>query len=397
MKKIEITTSTNLGDLERLLNDAISSPNPELKVYLARQRKNQFFKDPALAQFFATLARISSYTLVDWHDDWKADAFAEYYAENLAGLSGATFASTIVNTANKVPPLGIDDIRQSIASRNGLLKPYGETKPRVRELAFLAFDPKAREPAALTGLIYDQDGFVRRLQKWREQLLDIRPDYQQGLFSSPGAPRPIMEFLHELYQNGAEHGNKTADNKLISGIRSLSIRRHYPGSMQDLMGFAQGFPELEQYIDQWSRLNRGTTFIEVSVNDVGLGIVDRFVATRPEFLSCALEADSKLRLLLRILLTPESQNGAENFEQAYSSKDVTGQERGAGRGLERALDAVKKLNGFVSLRTGEFWLYRSFATGEGPGEAAMQQVAGGPFAPVAGTCFTALFPINLQA
>jgi hypothetical protein len=397
MKTIEITTTTNLGDLERLLVDATSNPTAELTVYLARQRKNQFFKDPALAQFFATLARVSSYTLVDWHDDWKADAFAEYYAENLAGLSGATFASKIVNVAGKAPPLGIDDVSQSIVRRNGLLKPYGETKPRVRELAFLAFDPKVREPAALTGLIYDQDGFVRRLQKWREELLDIRPDYQQGLFSSPGAPRPIMEFLHELYQNGAEHGNKTGDNDLISGIRSLSMRRHSPGSMQDLIGFAQGFPELEQYVDQWSRLNRGTTFIEVSVNDVGLGIVDRFVATRPEFLSRALEADPRLQLLLRILLTPRSQNGAGTYEQAYSSKDITGQERGAGRGLERALDAVKKLNGFVSLRTGEFWLYRSFATGDGFGDGAMLQVAGGPFAPVVGTCFTALFPINLQA
>jgi hypothetical protein len=397
MKNIEITTTTSLGDLERLLLDTISSPTPELKVYLARRRKNQFFKDPALAQFFATLARVSSYTLVDWHDDWKAEALAEYYAENLGGLSGAILASKLVNTADKVPPLGVDEIRQSIISRNGLLKPYSETEPRVRELAFLAFDPEAREPAALTGLVYDQDGFVRRLQKWREQLLDIRPDYQPGLFSSPGSPRPIMEFLHELYQNGAEHGNKTIDNKLIPGIRSLSMRRHFPGSMQDLMGFAQGFHELEQYIDQWSRLNRGTTFIEVSVNDVGLGIVDRFVTTRPEFLSRARDPDSRLRLLLRILLTPKSHDAADKYEQAYSSKDITGQERGAGRGLERAIDAVKKLHGFVSLRTGEFWLYRSFATGGDFEEAAMREVVGGPFAAVAGTCFTALFPINLQA
>ena len=206
-----------------------------------------------------------------------------------------------------------------------------------------------------------------------------------------------MEFLHELYQNGAEHGNKKADNRLISGIRSLSLRLHNPGSSADLKGFAEGFPELEKYIEEWSKLNRGTSFFEVSVNDVGLGIIDRFIATRPEFAASAERTEARLELLLRILLTPDSNNEPSNYQQAYSSKDVGGQERGAGRGLERAIDSVRKLNGFVSLRTAEFWLYRSFPNGEEIGNIAMHQVAGGPFAPVAGTCFTALFPINLRA
>jgi len=175
------------------------------------------------------------------------------------------------------------------------------------------------------------------------------------------------------------------------------MRRHNPGSMKDLHGFTEGFPELEKYIEDWSKVNRGTSFIEVSTNDVGLGIIDRFVATRPEFAASTVERDSRLGLLLRILLTPVSGQRSATYEQAYSSKDIGGQERGAGRGLERALDAVRKLNGFVSLRTGDFWLYRSFPNGEDIGDIAMHEVQGGPYVPVVGTCFTALFPINLQA
>jgi hypothetical protein len=398
MSEIQINKTTHLRDLEKHLCHVSANQKVPLKIHLARQRKHQFFKEPAMAQFFATVARITPYVLVDSHHSWTPEEALEHYGQNLAGISGATSATTITNRADASPPYGPKDFQQSIAGRHGLLKPYGQGVSRVRELAFLAFDDKRpREPAALAGLVYDQDGFVRRVQQWREQLLDINPGHQQELFMSPGAPRPIMEFLHELYQNGVEHGTKAANNEIIPGIRSLSLRLHSPGSMTELKGFAEGLPELEEYLAKWSRFNRGTSFFEVSINDVGLGIIDRFLATRSEFTNDATSTEGRLGLLLRILLTPESTNGSGKYEQAYSSKDISGQERGAGRGLERALDAVRKLNGFVSLRTAEFWLYRSFPNGEPIGDIPMHQIAGGPFVPVAGTCFAAIFPINLQA
>src|ERR1700722_20062239 len=97
MSDHQISTTTNLLDLEKLLIEALSNPDMQINVYLARQRKHQFFKDPAIAQFFATLSRSRSYTLVDWYNDWKTEDFAQHYGENLAGLSGATFATSIVN------------------------------------------------------------------------------------------------------------------------------------------------------------------------------------------------------------------------------------------------------------------------------------------------------------
>ena len=130
---------------------------------------------------------------------------------------------------------------------------------------------------------------------------------------------------------------------------------------------------------------------------MGLGILDRFVASRPEFADHARSRSDRLSLLLRILLTPNNFDNTASYNQAYSSKDVAGDERGAGRGLERALEAVRALNGFVSLRTAEFWLYRGFPHGEKVGQVAMTEVSGGPFASAAGTCFTALFPSNLKS
>jgi hypothetical protein len=396
MTDFQITKTTNLTDLEQLLREDLKLRSTPVKITFSRQRKHQFFKDPALAQFCATIGRHGPYTLVDWHNKWLRAEALEHYGENLAGLSAASFATTIVNTADEPAPVNQADIKAEISKRHGLLKPYGDNLPRVRELAFLAFDPEPREPNALAGLVYDQDGYFLRVQTWKEKLLDLKDDTQQDLFSLSSAPRPIIDFLHELYQNGYEHGNKDADNNEIPGVRSVSLRRHNPGSTIDLKGFADGFKELEDYLDAWCKLNRGTAFYEVSVNDVGLGIIDRFLATRPEFAS-EVENYGRLAVLLRILLTPHTSAGSQEYAQALSSKDVGGQERGSGRGLERALTAVKHLNGFVSLRTGEFWLYRSFPTGEAIGDVAMHEVQGGPFAPVAGTCFTALFPINLRA
>jgi hypothetical protein len=161
---------------------------------------------------------------------------------------------------------------------------------------------------------------------------------------------------------------------------------------RDLPGFAADFSELGEYVRDWSSLNRGTAFYEVSVIDNGLGILGHFVAARKEFQQQITTRTDRLKLLSRILLTPKD-NG--NSSTAYSSKDLTGVERGAGRGLERALGAVARLNGFVSLRTSEFWLYRSFPTSSEIGVNAMHEVSGGPFAEIAGTCFTALFPVRI--
>jgi hypothetical protein len=398
MPELKIQSETNLMDLERLLASA-GLLDGEINVWLARQRKHQFFKDAALSQFFATLGRRSPFRLVDWHNEWKTDEIIEHFGENLAGLAGCVHAEKVVNLVDAASPLQKENLRFAVNERGGLLKRKDAQKPSIRELAFLAFDPEEREPLALAGLLHQQEEFIRAISDYKRTMLDLSLNEHPDLFGAgPAAQRALAEFVFELYQNGAEHGNRDADNQLLSGMRSLSIRRHNPGSMRDLHGFAEGFPELAAYVKDWTSLNRGTAFYEVSVVDNGLGILGRFVASRREFEGYLRTRNDRLALLQRILLTPKpAADMARPTPVAYTSKDVMGIERGAGRGLERALAAVARLNGFVSLRTGEFWLYRSFPKSSDLGDIAMHEVGQGPFGNVAGTCFTALFPVNLSA
>jgi hypothetical protein len=109
---------------------------------------------------------------------------------------------------------------------------------------------------------------------------------------------------------------------------------------------AESFPELQEYLNQTISGSGTFIFYEVSVSDHGLGIIDRFLATRPEFRSDATILNARIILLNRIV------------REALSSKYRTG----AGHGLRRALAAVDTLRGFLSLRTDRLWLHHTSAT-----------------------------------
>ena len=105
----------------------------------------------------------------------------------------------------------------------------------------------------------------------------------------------------------------------------------------------------------------------------------RFLAKRPEFSAEAASPEAKLRLLRRLLL-----------ESLTSKKGYPG----AGFGLERALTAIRALNGFVTLRTDSFWLYSSFADAQAAESPLQEVLSSTQLARVAGTHFNALIPLR---
>ena len=80
-----------------------------------------------------------------------------------------------------------------------------------------------------------------------------------------------------------------------------------------------------------------------SVSDFGYGIVDHFLSSQR---GAQYRGYDRRKLLHKLI-----------HEELTSSNDP-----GAGKGIQKALVAAREMRGFVSVRTGEFWLAQSFLT-----------------------------------
>jgi hypothetical protein len=218
MPVIKISEQATLHRIENLLLEALNSNAESIAVTLARSRKVHFFKDALLSSFFGTLRRHHQFTLRDGGTSWDNCEIVANYGENLAGLAGCIHAKAFVNAKRVPSPLQAKDLRDAIDKRGGLLKVEDSSNPNIRELAFIAFDPELDEPLALANLTHDPDGFIRTIIDYKRRLLDRRQDTHPDLFGAgETGQRALMEFIFELYQNGAEHGNQDGMEGLSEG------------------------------------------------------------------------------------------------------------------------------------------------------------------------------------
>lgn len=111
--------------------------------------------------------------------------------------------------------------------------------------------------------------------------------------------------------------------------------------------------------------------VEASISDFGLGIVDGFQASAAGY---GPDAD-RLELLEQLI---------------YGRLTSKSNDTSAGLGIQNALDAARRMNAFVSLRTAEFWMAVSFLP-EKP-EARLVHLGMAPHPPVAGTHWQIFWP-----
>jgi len=384
MKTIDIQAGDDLAKLEEGIARLNAEPvGAEFTIRLARNLNAHFFKQSRVAAFFATAAQRGLVRLRDWHHTWTPDDFKTVYRSSVGHLASAVYAREISNEHGVRPPFAGGDVTAAVAHDGGILEPHN---PASREfsgtsLSFCSIDPGFSEPLALAGLIYNKKQFVDELTSIKRRDLDRdRSHATMDLFAEDSPDRELAGYVFELYQNGYEHGNRSrADKKqVIPGLRFISLRKHIAPNFAHLHAYADGFPELGDYLRKQHERHQVLKYYEVAVSDQGLGMLDRFLIDRPDYLSEAGSRGARLHLLKRLLTeTLTSKKGAP----------------GAGGGLIRALRAARELNGFVSIRTGEFWIHCSYAeAGSLPME--LTEVTGATPAPVAGTHFNALFPLR---
>lgn len=179
-----------------------------------------------------------------------------------------------------------------------------------------------------------------------------------------GPAGDLGRFLAELHENAIEHGTRDANGRMLAGTRFMRLRKHAANHKQQLVERCGSIAELARHIEFSTPVSGPVALIEASISDFGLGIVDAFAAS---------PASGGLTLGRRDLL--------ENL--IYERLSSKSSDPSAGLGIQKALDAARRMQAFVSLRTAEFWLTISFAGTEA--EPRLRDVGANSRSAVSGT------------
>ena len=339
--RIEVLKRQTLLDTELLIERISNTRLSSVEVWLATDLAPHLFRDSLIASLFAFARRLGKHiTVIDWVAAPSDVHLKDRFGTSIEGLACLEFANEIADSQKHELRSRVQHLRFQAIEKNGIRTP--ETTGG-KSLTFCAFDPELPTPIGFVG-IQGKASFIRTLLGVRKDFFEIGLGERFSDKVSQTADHAVAGFVYELWQNGIQHGRFDADHQAIRGMRYLRLRKHVGGKFegQRFLNRAAGFPELQSYLGRAVRNSQHYKFYEVAIADSGIGIVERFLATRPEFRRYITRPNDHSALINRIV------------KESLSSKL---NQAGAGHGLEQALRAVGALKGFLSLRTGRSWLY----------------------------------------
>ncbi|HET9638183.1 MAG TPA: hypothetical protein VFP12_03160 [Allosphingosinicella sp.] len=338
---IGIGPSMSLAQLERTLadlppeSDALAS----VKLSIASGRETDLLADIWTAILCGTLCRRAE-TQVVYSSPDEGDGEDLRFAHSPAGLACASIAASIRSVAGT--PLDAAGLRRRLMLENdGLVSPYSDVVQTLVE-----FDPDypvsplfLRSSGAEPAPRLRRRLFETQVLRFR-QLLDLGRLRRGSGPVRTGPAGDVGRFLAELHENGLEHGSRGVTGTL-SGTRLLRMRTHAAGHPEDLLERCGPFRQLRYYVERTFTGSDPVNLIEASISDFGMGIVDTFQAS-PAGLGPDVDRRDVLEGLIYDRLTSKSNDPS------------------AGLGIQKALEAARSMQAFVSLRTAEFWMAASF-------------------------------------
>lgn len=384
---LKINTGDTLIDFENY-NSQLKANIYEVHMHLAKNYKRKFFNDSWISSL---IAKASSgdrrLVLTEWWDKTNDDNIGSRLSGSLIGITSAYLADKIQNSKHEQLNIDVQQIIDTVAlSKKGLI----DDTSSGHTFTFCSFDSADKKkyfPRPLALSAENVTEFTDKFLKIKRDKIDSAFAIQHGTHSlfqeydTYQSEKNFAALIYELYENTIQHGNKDENNDLIEGIRSFTIKRHAITHMEDLKNVSENFTELTQYLSGIAekRKRRNLMFYEISIVDNGIGIIKRFLASRPDYRDN--EPFNKLSDFEKL-----------NFiiEKSLSSKLFPG----AGKGIKGTLRNISSLKAFVSLRTNNLWVYFD-GTGKTMNDAFI-------FDPVKtelqldtinGTCYNILIPV----
>ena len=360
---IDIVKGSTLDDLELILSQLAEIPDETpLRLRTASTFDGGILADIWAAILVGTASRRHRSDMVAW-GVIDAIAPASAFAMTPAFLAGASLATSI-------SPEGGEEINKERARKYLATRYLGLVDHNSGASQMLVeFDPDYRSAQILRGRA-DAVQPSLRAKMFQQLVLEFRAKLEIGALRRNIEPRSVGpagdlgKFLAEIHENGVEHGSRGADGKTLPGTRFMRVKKHVANNKQQLLDRCGNFEALRDFVSAALPNTGGPALIEASISDFGLGIVDGFSRT---------PAANNINLGRREML----------HELIYGRLSSKSGDPSAGLGIQKALEAARRMSGFVSLRTAEFWLSASFAGAET--NIRLEDVPDGPHPKVEGT------------
>jgi hypothetical protein len=375
--RIEVRAKPTLDAIERQLGSlSLLDEEAPVSVWLSREMGPKFFVEGRVVALLLSAARRNSLQVIDWTGtdlgEWRT-----HFEQTLAGVAAAAYSPDVKTAAGQLLNIDFVQLKAAIELKGGMLET--DARPGSRVFTLCAFDVESvrRPPLVLATAITKADFQTELYQRIHAQDFVAKNDV-------PDRPRKaesaLADFVFELFQNTHEHGCLSRDHRFLRGLRFLQIKRHIAGSKRDLLLRAQGFTELADFLNRSvSSASRDIKFCEIGVGDQGVGIMDRLVATRPELAREVETWQGRCRFINEIV------------RRSLSSKLGIA---GAGHGIENVLTDIRDLEGFVTVRTGDTWLFYAGTPSDRRKKPTLLPVGSGAWPRVSGTHVSILFPLR---
>jgi hypothetical protein len=380
MSQIQITGSESLGSLEELLRDLNrrQAEDPRI-VALARDVGSTLFVDARICSLLAAAARRGPLIVVDARG---AEGAAQRFNQSLEGIAARVFASRIQDAKGNLLAAALGSLPIAERKNSEMIEPVASQGTSLTYCVLDLEDPDGRGdqvgqmPLAFAACFIGDD-FHRQLTKRRQERLEKGASQDYSFNVDAKSDRAISDFVYELIQNSGQHGSLDEHGRPIYGLRYFRLKKHIANDRAEFVSRSKDFSELAGYLRTRANEHRTSKFYEITVSDHGIGIINRYVATRPETLQPS-GADARYQLLLQIIR-----------DHLTSRIGVSG----AGQGLSNVINAVRTLGAFLSIRTDCLWVYMDGTQADR--EPALKQVIGGaPHANFLGTQFNLLVPMS---
>jgi hypothetical protein len=366
MQTLDLAKGATLTELEALLAqiNADGANVGPVRLRSASSSDGGILADVWSGIVVGTAARLNPTQLVAWG---LTDPIApnSSFAATLPFMVGLSLAESIMPDGGD--PIDRERARKYFANRHqGVVDPESGLSQMLVE-----FDPDYRRAQILSGRDrVGSNSTSSELKSFEMLILEFRQRLEIGALrrrmdpQNRGPAGDLGKFLFELYENGLDYGSRGRDGKTAAGTRLMRIKKHVANNKKQLIDRCGTFEQLRNYAREAVPDVSAPALIEATISDFGLGIVDSY-SNSP--------AGSLIELPRRELLE----------QLVYGRLSSKSGDPSAGLGIQKALDAARRMNGFVSLRTAEFWLTASFA---GPSPSArLRDVGPGPHPRVAGT------------
>lgn len=290
----------------------------------------------------------------------EQDATRERFASTLPGMAALYFASSVTSGRESIARY---NALQAVSSRVRAMQ-EGDFRNTLRGIgvALVCFAGAKNE---FLNPLYSRPapGFVREHSDFRVLLPRVLSHLSVGLVDklSEGQIELLSALIYQLFQNTDEHGAYDVHgSRYAAGLRGFTARLTTLDDVPSLVRYAGDDTVLRSYLSKLAvlpslqgtepkekkLLPRPVRLVELSVFDTGPGLALRWLSQNKGVKRYADFSEEK---------------ELDAIQHCFEKHATTKATQFSGLGLTMALMAMRRLNAFMTLRTGRMSLYQDFS------------------------------------